>query len=465
MKTNMVNINQRDEEKSFYKCHFCYQKIDMYGIEQHFATFHKFRHSYEREYICEFCDDFEDFHSQTSLFHHIQNFHNLKNDEEIQSEAIENVDTLEEGKSRFLQLIVNFNSKEDVFNFLQWIKSNDTNTFITNHQEKVNQRLVFEENISITSIEDDAENILHENLNSADSNSEADLEEETNVILTQKEINTFMNKQQGIEKQCLIDQENVSEICAKDDARNVLHEDLNSADSNSEAEFEEETNVILTQKDIDTFMNKQKGIEKQYLIVKENISEISAKEDVRILHEEMDNEDSNSEAKLGQETAVILKNHIQKIHQIHKENKCESCGKFFSRASYLRQHILIIHEGHKDKKCEFCGKAFSQAHSLKRHIQIIHDEVKYKCESCRKNFSTAQYLKQHIHVIHDGHDGHKCDSCGKTFLRLFELERHLHTIHDGYKDYKCEFCGKSFTVAGNLKKHIHRTHEGQKDHT
>ena len=123
MKTNMVNINQRDEEKSFYKCHFCKQNIDVYGIEQHFATFHKFRHSYEREYICEFCDDFEEFDSQTSLFHHIQNSHNLMN-----------VDTLEEGKSRFLQLIVNFNSQEDVFNLLEWIKCNDTNSFITNYQ-------------------------------------------------------------------------------------------------------------------------------------------------------------------------------------------------------------------------------------------------------------------------------------------------------------------------------------------
>ena len=133
MKTNMVDINQRDEEKSFYKCHFCQQKIDVYGIEQHFATFHKFTNSFEREYICEFCDDFEEFHSQISLFHHIQNSHNLMNEEEIQSEAIANVGTLEEGKSRFLQFIVNFNSQEDVFNLLEWIKCNDTNSFITNH--------------------------------------------------------------------------------------------------------------------------------------------------------------------------------------------------------------------------------------------------------------------------------------------------------------------------------------------
>merc|ERR1712020_142292 len=88
MKTNMVSINQTEEEENFYKCHFCQQKIDMYGIEQHFTTFHNFRHSFEREYICEFCDDFEEFHSQISLFHHIQNSHNLMNEEEIRLNAM-----------------------------------------------------------------------------------------------------------------------------------------------------------------------------------------------------------------------------------------------------------------------------------------------------------------------------------------------------------------------------------------
>ena len=57
------------------------------------------------------------------------------NNQEIQSEAIPNIDSLEDGKSRFLELIVNFNSQEDVFNLLQWIKLNDTNSFMTNHQE------------------------------------------------------------------------------------------------------------------------------------------------------------------------------------------------------------------------------------------------------------------------------------------------------------------------------------------
>ena len=132
MKRNII----LQEENNLYKCHFCQESIDVYGIEKHFSTFHNFRNSSESEYICDFCDDFEEFQSQTNLFHHIQNTHNLTNDTDIQSEvANSKVVTLEEGKSRFLQLIVAFNSHEDIFNLLQWIKHNDMSTFLANHPE------------------------------------------------------------------------------------------------------------------------------------------------------------------------------------------------------------------------------------------------------------------------------------------------------------------------------------------
>ena len=58
----MMNINHKQENR-LYKCHFCQENIDVYGIEKHFATFHKFRNSVESEYVCEFCDNFEEFHS------------------------------------------------------------------------------------------------------------------------------------------------------------------------------------------------------------------------------------------------------------------------------------------------------------------------------------------------------------------------------------------------------------------
>ena len=116
----------------------------------------------------------------TEWFHHIQFTHNLINDGK--DEDISKVDSLEEGKSKFLKFIVNFNSQEDVFNLLQWIKFNDTNTFLTNHLEIENQ--LVEENISKTT--EDDEEILHDDMNIVDFDS--DLDQETDAILSQREI-------------------------------------------------------------------------------------------------------------------------------------------------------------------------------------------------------------------------------------------------------------------------------------
>ena len=192
-----------EEKNNLYKCHFCQQNIDLHDIEKHFTTFHKFRRSIESEYVCEFCDDFEEFHSQTNLFHHIQNTHNLVTDKETPPTAITNVDTLEEGKSRFLQLILNFNSQEDVFNLLKWIKFNDTNdafmsnyqelknenydtnTFMTNHHEIEKEFLIVEKS---KTTEDDDEKISHEDMQNSDSISVTDLDQETDVILNQTDL-------------------------------------------------------------------------------------------------------------------------------------------------------------------------------------------------------------------------------------------------------------------------------------
>ena len=194
MEINM--INHKNEENILYKCHFCQQNIDVYDIRKHFSMFHKFRDSFESEYVCEFCDEFEEFESQTNLFHHIQDTHNLTNDKEIKSEAITYVNTLEEGKSRFLQFIVNFNSQDDVFNLLQWIKFNDANILMTNHQKFENQFQTVGEKIS-KSIEEDHEKILHDNMDNTDSYSEYN--QENDLIFTQRDINTIETENQVIE--------------------------------------------------------------------------------------------------------------------------------------------------------------------------------------------------------------------------------------------------------------------------
>ena len=39
--------------------------------------------------------------------------------------------------------------------------------------------------------------------------------------------------------------------------------------------------------------------------------------------------------------------------------KCKSCGKSLTSPCNLRKHIKIIHIVHKDYKCDFCGKSFN----------------------------------------------------------------------------------------------------------
>ena len=41
-------------------------------------------------------------------------------------------------------------------------------------------------------------------------------------------------------------------------------------------------------------------------------------------------------------------------------------GKSFSEAGSLKKHMYTIHELHKDYKCESCGKSFSQTSILKK---------------------------------------------------------------------------------------------------
>ena len=41
----------------------------------------------------------------------------------------------------------------------------------------------------------------------------------------------------------------------------------------------------------------------------------------------------------GISEAWILKKHIDSVHNVQKDHKCDSCGKAFSSARYLKTHI------------------------------------------------------------------------------------------------------------------------------
>ena len=114
----------------FYKCHFCPRNIKLHNIDKHFKTFHKFGHS-DSEYYCEFCESQEVFLTRDDLLEHIHSA-----DQHMAEKAIPEtkMESLEEGQSKFLQLMSNFESRKDAINLLFWIKCNDTKTFWDNHE-------------------------------------------------------------------------------------------------------------------------------------------------------------------------------------------------------------------------------------------------------------------------------------------------------------------------------------------
>ena len=169
METNQIlPINSNFEEKTngfMYKCHFCKETIDGYNISNHFEKFHKFP---SPEHICEFCetDKVVGFQTKNDLLKHIQSDHNLIEENPNQSEV--KVKNLEEGKSKFLQFVNNFDSDKDAFSLLHWIKYNDTKKFLTKNKKFQKSFLdISDDNLRQEPFEDD-QILVEDNLETAE---------------------------------------------------------------------------------------------------------------------------------------------------------------------------------------------------------------------------------------------------------------------------------------------------------
>ena len=67
-----------------------------------------------------------------------------------------------------------------------------------------------------------------------------------------------------------------------------------------------------------------------------------------------------------------LKTHIHTIHIVHKDYKCESCGRLFSQAITLNLHKKINHNW-----CRYCDEEFDSKLEVTEHIEIIHGVKQY----------------------------------------------------------------------------------------
>ena len=104
--------------------------------------------------------------------------------------------------------------------------------------------------------------------------------------------------------------------------------------------------------------------------------------------------------------SVNLKRHKCRVHEGHKDHKCESWEKSFSEAAKLKIHIHTVYKGYRDSKCDSCAKSFTKLQCLKKHI----------------HFSQAGHSRNHIYTIYTTH------KCAPLFSCKF-LEKMVKNIH------------------------------------
>ena len=178
------------------------------------------------------------------------------------------------------------------------------------------------------------------------------------------------------------------------------------------------------------------------------------------------------------------------LSQNENEFQCDKCDKSFARKVLLKKHIDFVHEGILNYKCELCTKAFESASTLKRHIMSVHERVKHNCEICGKSFTQMYYLKLHHTKEHQEEEliYHMCNTCNKEFYSTSALAAHVQRVHENlnsentseYNELsendeevdmdidtedpkndksKCKICSKIFVSPGALRRHIVSVHE------
>ena len=87
-------------------------------------------------------------------------------------------------------------------------------------------------------------------------------------------------------------------------------------------------------------------------------------------------------------------------HKWKIEHTCEICGKNFATSMILRNHINCIHEGLRKFSCGICDKTFKYRTGLYFHSKTVHENVRYQCDRCEKSFTQLHTLKKHIEKGH-----------------------------------------------------------------
>lgn len=150
-------------------------------------------------------------------------------------------------------------------------------------------------------------------------------------------------------------------------------------------------------------------------------------------------------------------------------NKCNICGRKYSRRDSLRNHKIRKHSAPGTQFCNICCNIFETEKELTKHRAVCRAKKdkqiqasKYKdknavymCYLCGKQSPNHSGLRAHIRFSHIKQN-FRCETCEKSFVTKSMFEAHRRRHIDGL-NYVCSICGKTLKNGNSLRNHI-RTH-------